>query len=70
MKSKKKGENLHCYIKADVMAKLNEFCDITGLSKTVAVEKALSFYIDNAQTIDSKTAVLLAGYNNNNEKLQ
>lgn len=49
MRVKKQGEYLHCYVRSDVISKLNDFCEDTGLSKTVTVEKALLFYIDSMQ---------------------
>lgn len=47
-KNKKNGEYLHCYIKADIMQQLEDFCETSGQSKTVAVERAIEYYI--AQT--------------------
>lgn len=48
-KAKKDGEYLHCYIKSDIMSKLNQYVDETGYSKTVVVEKALKQFLENNQ---------------------
>ena len=49
-KPRKQGEYLHCFIKADIMRDLIQYCNITGLSKTVAVEKAIQSYINSHKT--------------------
>lgn len=54
-KAKKYGEFLHCYIKSNIMKDLNNFCEDTGLSKTVAVEKALTQYLEDEKQRDTKT---------------
>lgn len=53
-KAKKDGEFLHCYIRSNIMNELNKFCEDTGFSKTVAVEKALSQYLDGDNKDDVK----------------
>ena len=45
-KKPKREENLHVKIKAEVNEKLIDFCNDTGISKTAAVEKALTLYIE------------------------
>lgn len=55
-KAKKDGEFLHCYIKSNIMNDLNKFCEDTGFSKTAAVEKALTQYLENDTENDIETA--------------
>ena len=54
-KAKKDGEFLHCYIKSSIMNDLNKFCEDTGFSKTVAVEKALTHYLEINKENEIKT---------------
>ncbi len=46
-KEKKEYEILHCNVDRELMQKLNDFCENTGLSKTVAVEKALNILVNH-----------------------
>lgn len=46
-KKRKECAILHCKIEKGASDILVEFCNSTGLSKTVTVEKALKFYIEN-----------------------
>ena len=50
---KKDGEFLNCYIRRDVSERLTEFCKVTGLSKTMSVEKALCHYLDDHDSLES-----------------
>jgi len=45
-KAKKDGEYLHCYIKADLMERLDKYLEESRLSKTVATEIALERFLD------------------------
>lgn len=43
---KKDSVALNINIEAEINDKLVEFCDITGLTKTKSIEKAIDRYID------------------------
>lgn len=49
-RAKKDTEALHCNLDVNVSRDLTEFCMITGLSKTVAVEKAVKLFIEHYRT--------------------
>lgn len=38
---KKDGRALNCYIKAEIIEKLEEYCEEMGQTKTIVVERAL-----------------------------
>jgi hypothetical protein len=44
---KKNGTYLNVCIETPIYERLEEFCDDAGQTKTVAVERALMFYLDN-----------------------
>lgn len=44
---KKDGVKATYIIEKSIMEDLEKFCEETGLSKTVTVEKALKMYLDN-----------------------
>lgn len=46
-KDKKEKTPISLRIETVLLEKLNEFCDNSGQSKTVAIERALSKYIDD-----------------------
>lgn len=42
---KKEAENFSCKIAVEIYRKLEEYCQISGLSKTAVVEKAIERYV-------------------------
>ena len=44
---KKNGKYLNVCIEANIYDNLEQFCDDAGQTKTVAVERALTEYLDN-----------------------
>ena len=44
---KKDGQYINCYVKKNIATDLEKFCEDTGLSKTVAVEKAVEKYLEH-----------------------
>jgi predicted transcriptional regulator len=45
-RAKKEAENFSCKIAVEIYKKLEEYCQVTGLSKTAVVEKAVERYVD------------------------
>lgn len=45
-RAKKEAENFSCKIAIDVYRKLEEYCRVSGMSKTAVVEKAVERYVD------------------------
>lgn len=45
-RAKKESENFSCKIAVEIYKKLEEYCRISGLSKTAVVEKAVERYVD------------------------
>ena len=43
---KKQSKTLNCNINVEVFDSLENLCESTGLTKTMAVERALKLYID------------------------
>ena len=51
-RAKKEAENFSCKIAAEIYKKLEEYCRVSGLSKTAVVEKAVERYVDeNLETM-------------------
>ena len=46
MRPKKESEILHCNLNKTISEALVKFCNETGLTKTVAVERALKLYLE------------------------
>ena len=44
-RAKKEAENFSCKIAVEVYKKLEEYCQVSGLSKTAVVELALDRYV-------------------------
>ena len=44
---KKDGKYINCYCDSELVDKLNEFSANNGVSKTVAIERALMMYFDS-----------------------
>ncbi len=44
-RAKKEAENYSCKIAIDVYRMLEEYCKVSGLSKTAVVEKAIERYV-------------------------
>lgn len=45
-RAKKEAENFSCKIAIDVNKMLEEYCKVSGLSKTAVVEKAIERYVN------------------------
>ena len=51
-RAKKEAENFSCKIAVEIYKKLEEYCRVSGLSKTAVVEKAVKRYVDeNLETM-------------------
>ena len=46
-RAKKDGQYINCYVEKEVVEKLEQFCNKTGLTKTVAIERILTKYFDD-----------------------
>ncbi len=46
-RAKKEAENFSCKIAIDIYRMLKEYCEISGLSKTAVVEKAIERYVND-----------------------
>ena len=46
MRPRKESEILHCNLNKTISETLVEFCKETGLTKTVAIERALKLYLE------------------------
>ena len=46
-KPRKEGKHINCKIEQNVYDKLQQYCEETGLSKTVAIERALKKEFDS-----------------------
>lgn len=45
-RAKKESENFSCKIAVEIYKKLEEYCQVSGLSKTAVVEKAVERYVN------------------------
>jgi len=43
-RAKKDGQYINCYLEREVVETLEQYCDETGLTKTVAIERILKKY--------------------------
>lgn len=43
---KKDGRYLNCYLENQVLERLEKYCEDTGLTKTVAIERILGKFFD------------------------
>lgn len=43
-RAKKDGQYINCYLEREVVETLEQYCDQTGLTKTVAIERILKKY--------------------------
>ena len=51
-RAKKESENVSCKIAVEIYKKLEEYCQVSGLSKTAVVEKAVERYVnENLETM-------------------
>lgn len=51
-RAKKEAENFSCKIAVEIYKKLEEYCRVSGHSKTAVVEKAVERYVDeNLETM-------------------
>ena len=51
---KKNGKYLNVCIQEEIYKKLEEFCMVAGQTKTIAVERALTQYIENYGVMQEK----------------
>jgi len=55
-RAKKDGKFLNCYVDKGIFEKLAQYCEKTSIPKTSVVEKALSQYLIQSETLtDSKS---------------
>ena len=45
-RAKKDGQYINCYVEKEVVETLEQYCEETGLTKTVAIERILSKFFD------------------------
>ena len=57
-KAKKDGRHLNLYIERTVIEKLEKYCEEVGKTKTVAIERILTRYLDNYFDISKEKRVL------------
>lgn len=50
-RAKKESVNFSCKLAIDICKKLEEYCRISGMSKTAVVEKAVERYVDGNMTV-------------------
>ena len=46
-RAKKDGQYINCYVEKEVVQILEQYCEETGLTKTVAIERILKKYFEN-----------------------
>ena len=47
VREKKQGRNITCFIESEVYTRLEKFCKDSGMTKTRAVEKALTAFMND-----------------------
>ena len=52
-RAKKDGKYVNFYMDSSLLERLEAFCEKTGLTKTKAIEKATSFWLDNEENGNS-----------------
>ena len=57
-KAKKDGRHLNLYIERAVIEQLEKYCEEVGQTKTVAIERILTRYLDNYFDISKEKRVL------------
>lgn len=57
-KAKKDGRHLNLYIERTVIEQLEQYCEEVGQTKTVAIERILTRYLDNYFDISKEKRVL------------
>ena len=57
-KAKKDGRHLNLYIERTVIEQLEQYCEEVGQTKTVAIERILTRYLDNYFDETKKKRVL------------
>ena len=55
-RAKKEAENFSCKIATEVFKKMEEYCKVSGLSKTAVVEKAIERYVNENMTVMKEIA--------------
>lgn len=57
-KAKKDGRHLNLYIERAVIEQLEQYCEEVGQTKTVAIERILTRYLDNYFDMPEEKRVL------------
>lgn len=57
-KAKKDGRHLNLYIERTVIEQLEQYCEEVGQTKTVAIERILTRYLDNYFDMTEEKRVL------------
>ena len=57
-KEKKDGRHLNLYIERTVIEQLEQYCEEVGQTKTVAIERILTRYLDNYFDVPEEKRVL------------
>ncbi len=55
-RAKKESENFSCKIAIDVHRMLEEYCKVSGLSKTAVVERAIERYVNENMAVMKEIA--------------
>ena len=55
-RAKKESENFSCKIAINISKMLEEYCKVSGLSKTAVVEKAIERYVDENMAVMKEIA--------------
>lgn len=58
-RAKKDGRYINYYIEKEVVDKLDQYCDETGLTKTVAIERILMKYFEEYFAKKDRERILL-----------
>lgn len=53
-RAKKDGKFLNCYVDREILEKLEQYCNETGIPKTSVVEKALGQYLMQFEALMDK----------------
>ena len=57
-KAKKDGRHLNLYIERTVIEQLEQYCEEVGQTKTVAIERILTRYLDNYFDVPEEKGIL------------
>lgn len=64
-RAKKDGQYINCYAEREIVEKLEHYCEETGLTKTVAIERILRGFFETHYGLDEKNVqkTIGKGYN-------